>query len=323
MNILVLGAGAIGSVFGGFLAKAGHRVILLGRAQNISAVNNQGLLIEGLWGSHHITNIKGYTNLMKIKEKEGSHFDLALLTVKSYDTENMLNVFRETFSNPILVLSLQNGLGNLEKMSKIIGRMLSMGGRVIFGAELLNPGKVLVTVYAEEVMVGGVGNGLDFQKVVTIADLLNNAGIPTLPTKEIAKYIWGKVLYNSALNGLGAILGVRYGFLQEQESSRILIASIVHEIFRVLEKENRVLDWATPDAYLHDLFERLIPATYEHYPSMLRDIQKGKRTEIDSINGAIVELALPHGVEVPVNWLITKLVKVKEKIALGNKIVSL
>lgn len=320
MNILVLGAGAIGLVFGGFLAKAGHRVVFLGREENVSGVKKHGLVIEGLWGSHLIKNIVGYATFRELKEKEPIAFDLVLLTVKSYDTENMLKTFHENFANPMPILSLQNGLGNLEKIIKIFGSMWAMAGRVIFGAEIKTPGKVSVTVYAEEVMIGGLENGIDFLKVADIADTLTNAGIPTLPTREIKKYIWGKVLYNSALNGLGAILGVKYGFLREQESSRMLIRSIVHEFFTVLEKENITLDWPTPDAYLDDLFERLIPVTSDHYPSMFRDIQNRKRTEIDSINGALVEIAQKNGFDVPVNWLITTLVKTKEKSALGIKI---
>ncbi|MCX8011977.1 MAG: 2-dehydropantoate 2-reductase, partial [Desulfobacterota bacterium] len=118
-----------------------------------------------------------------------------------------------------------------------------------------------------------------------------------------------------ALNGLGAILGVKYGFLKENEPSRWLITQIVQEFFLVAEKENKKLHWANPQEYLHDLFERLIPITYDHYPSMLRDIQNQKRTEIDYLNGAIVNRALNHRIEVPVNWLITNLVKVKEKIS--------
>jgi 2-dehydropantoate 2-reductase len=320
MKIIVLGAGAIGLVFGGFLAKAGHRVVFLGREENVSAVKRHGLFIEGLWGDHLITNIVGYTNLRELKEKEGASCDLVLLTVKSYDTENMLKAFHQAFANPMPILSLQNGLGNLDKIIQIIGPKWAMAGRVIFGAEIDSPGRVSVTVYAEEVIVGGIENGIDYQRVTAIADTLSNAGIPTLSTREIKKYIWGKVLYNSALNGLGAILGAKYGFLREHESSRMLITSIVHEFFSVLEKENIKLDWATPGVYLDDLFERLIPATYDHYPSMLRDIQNRKRTEIDSINGAIVEIAQKHGIDVPVNWLITTLVKTKEKIALGIKI---
>jgi len=89
MKILILGAGAIGSVFGGFLAKNGHEVVLFGREHCISPINNHGLHIEGIWGKHHITNIKGYSSLNKIARSEGRTFDLTLLTVKSYDTIDM------------------------------------------------------------------------------------------------------------------------------------------------------------------------------------------------------------------------------------------
>jgi len=316
MKIWVLGAGAMGMAFGGFLAKDGHEVILLGRKKNIEAINKHGLFIEGIWGEHHITNIKGYTNLATLKEKENVSFDLVLLTVKAYDTESMLETFRKTFPDPIPVISLQNGLGNLEQIIQLIGKEMAMAGRVIFGAEISRPGKVKVTVYAEEVRVGGVKNGIKYSQVEKIAQLFSRAGIPSLPTKEIEKYIWGKMLYNSALNGLGAILEVKYGILMENEYTRKLISSIVQEFFQVLEKENKKVDWPDAESYLQDLFNRLIPATYDHYPSMLRDIQNQKRTEIDAINGAIVELAHKHGFDVPVNWLITKLVKVKEKIGL-------
>lgn len=318
MNILVLGAGAIGLVFGGFLAKAGHRVIFLGREKNILALNHQGIFIEGIWGNHHIiANIKGYTTLGELKEKEASKFDFALLTVKSYDTETLLKEFKSNFNVPLPIISLQNGIGNLETMAEIIGLSWSVGGRVIFGAELIEPAKVKVTVYAEEVVIGGMGNNIEFTKVNNIAKILDSAGIPTLPTDEIEKYIWGKALYNSALNGLGAILGVKYGFLKEHDYSRWLITRIVEEFFLVAEKENKKLHWANPKEYLADLFERLIPITYDHYPSMFRDIQNQKRTEIDYLNGAIVSRALKHRIEVPVNWLITNLVKVKEKMSRG------
>ncbi|MBW1678597.1 MAG: 2-dehydropantoate 2-reductase [Deltaproteobacteria bacterium] len=319
MNILILGAGAIGLAFGGFLANSGQRVILLGRKENIEPINNRGLFIEGIWGNYQVTNIKGYTNLIELKEKEGPDFDLALLTVKSYDTETMLKTFREAYPIPIPTVSLQNGLGNLEQLIRLIGREKAMGGRVIFGAEIPELGKVRVTVYAEEVRVGGVDKGIEYSEVKEIADLFNRAGIPTLPTKEIEKYIWGKVLYNSALNGLGAILGVKYGILMEHETTRKLIFNIVREVFKVLEEENKKVNWPDSKAYVRDLFERLIPATYDHYPSMLRDIQNSKRTEIDAINGAIVKIADQHKFDVPSNWLITKLVKAKEKIARGEK----
>lgn len=320
MNILVLGAGAIGLVVGGLLAKSGHRVIFLGRNRMIEPINCQGLVLEGIWGTHQVIHVKGYATLSEIKEKEGPGFDLAFLTVKAYDTESVLKEFTETFPTPVPVISLQNGLGNLEQLIKAIGNDKALAGSVHFEAEIPETGKVRVTaLYAEEMMVGGVGNGIEYNRVKQFAELFNRAGIPTLPTQEIEKYIWGQVLYHCALNGLGTILEVNYGLLMEHESTRIVISDLVKEVFQVLEKEGKKLDWPDAEAYLQELFGRLIPTTYDHYSSMLRDIQRKKRTEIDAFNGALVKIAHAHGFGVPNNWLITKLVKVKEKIALGIK----
>jgi len=131
--------------------------------------------------------------------------------------------------------------------------------------------------------------------------------------------LWGSVLYHCALNGLGAILGVKCGPLLEHESTRTLITDVVQEVFQVLSKERITVEWTNAEAYLQDLIGRLCPVTCELYSSMLRDIQNGKKTEIEALNGAIVRLAHDHGFDVPVNWLITKLVKVKEKISAGLK----
>jgi 2-dehydropantoate 2-reductase len=313
MNIVVLGAGAIGLVFGGFLANNGHQVYLLGRKAHMDPINDRGLLIEGIWGNHLITNLKGFTTIAQLVEDTGFHFDLALLTVKTYDSETVLKSFCNAIPCSIPTVSLQNGLGNLEYVIRTMGHDQAMAGSVLFGAEAISPGRVRVAAYAEEVKVGGVEGGIDFGLVKDVADMFTDAAIPSVPTRDIDRCLWGKALYNCSSNGLGAILGVNYGALMEHESSRSLISSIIREIFLVLEKENQRVDWSDAEAYLQDLFERLLPVTYDHVSSMLQDLKRNKRTEIDALNGAIVTLAEKHGVEVPVNWLVTKLVKMREK----------
>jgi 2-dehydropantoate 2-reductase len=317
MNIAVLGAGAIGLVFGGFLANNGHQVSLLGREEHMKPINDRGLLIEGIWGNHLITNIKGYTTIPQLLEDVASHCDLALLTVKTYDTETVLKAFRNAIPRPVLTVSLQNGLGSLEHVVRTMGPDRAMAGSVLFGAEAISPGSVRVAVHAEDIKVGGTEGRIDYSLAKDIADLFTDAAIPTVPTRDIHRCLWGKALYNCSLNGLGALLGVSYGALMEHESSRALICSIIGEIFQVLNKENQRVDWPDAEVYLQDLFERLLPLTYDHVPSMLQDLQRKKRTEINAFNGAIVALAERHGIEVPVNWLVTKLVTVREKIALG------
>ena len=312
MKILVLGAGAIGSVFGGFLARNGHEVILFGREHCINPVNSNGLLIEGIWGRHHITNIKGYSSLNKIARSEGEKFALTLLTVKSYDTKDIILKYAHTIGKSSLTVSLQNGLGNLETIAKILGRDKTIGGRVIFGAELAEPGRVRVTVYADKVVLGSLKGGVPLEKVKEIAELFDKSGIPTSSTEEIEKFIWGKVLYNGALNPLSCLLEVNYGKLLENAQTKTIMEDTVRELFIVIKKKNVSVDWKEADEYIKELFEHLIPATCDHFSSMLQDIRTGKRTEIDALNGKVVTMAEKIGIDLPVNRVITSLVKAKK-----------
>jgi 2-dehydropantoate 2-reductase len=313
MDILVLGAGAIGSVFGGFLAKSGNRVILFGRENCISAINRRGLFIEGIWGSHHITNIKGYSSLSKITRLEGRRFDLILLTVKSYDTEGVMHDYTNTFGKSNLTVSLQNGLGNIEIISRLLGNEKTIGGRVIFGAELLEPGVVKITVYADKVVLGSLKDGVPLDTVKEVCMLFDRAGIPTTWTEEIEKYLWGKVLYNSALNALSCLLEVSYGELLNNEYTQSIMKDSVEELFSVIKRKNIPVDWENAADYTTHLFSQLIPPTREHFSSMLQDIRHGKRTEIDALNGRVVAMAEELGLDLPVNRVLTALVKGKKQ----------
>ena len=311
MKILVLGAGAIGSVFGGFLAKSGNQVILFGRDHCITPINDLGLSIEGIWGKHHVTSIKGYSNLNKIARHEGTSFDLVLLTVKSYDTRNVLEHYAHTFGKSTLAVSLQNGLGNLEIMEELLGNDKVIGGRVIFGAELIEPAKVKVTVYADKVVLGPLVDGVTLNKVREICKLLDTSGIPTTHTDEITKYIWDKVLYNSALNALSCLLEVNYGKLLENPEAKTLMKDIISEVFIFLHNTDIATDWKDAETYCTHLFTQLIPPTQGHFSSMLQDIRSGKKTEIDALNGKIVSLAKEVGFDLPANRVLTSLVKAK------------
>jgi 2-dehydropantoate 2-reductase len=312
MNILVLGAGAIGSVFGGFIAKAGHHVCLIARHSHLAAIKERGLLIEGIWGEHVVDTIAGYESLPAVKENVNQSYDVILLTVKSYDTEPMLKALTACFPDPPPVVSLQNGLGNLEKIEAYVGREKTIGGRVIFGVEFIEPGRVKVTVSADKTMLGGLPGGIERAIVENFAQILTAAGIPAEATDSIEKYIWGKVLYNCALNGLATVMKMHYGALLAHEGSREIMRQIVAEIFTVIRAKSIELDWKTPDEYTEQLFSKLIPLTFDHHPSMLQDILRHKRTEIDALNGAVVQKGMEKDIDLPYNWAITKLIKARE-----------
>jgi len=314
MKILVLGAGSLGSVFGGFLAKNGHRVALFGREHCINPVNSRGLYIEGIWGNHHITNIKGYSSLNKIIQTEGRSFDLTLLTVKSYDTRELINNYLQTFGCAHLTVSLQNGLGNLETIAEILGKDKAIGGRVIFGSELIEPGRVRVTVYADKVVLGSLDDSVPFKKVKDVARLFDKAGIPAAATDDIQKALLGKVLYNGTLNALSCLIEVNYGKLIENVHTKSIMQDIIKEFFTLAHKKDLQIDWCDAEEYTKALFEHLIPATSEHFSSMLQDIRSGKKTEIDSINGKVLAMAENIYIDLPVNRVLTALVKAKKLI---------
>jgi 2-dehydropantoate 2-reductase len=311
LNILVMGAGAVGSAVGGFLAQAGHRVFLVGRSPHMAAIREQGLRIEGIWGEHLIRGLRTFTSVQEVPRE---YFDLVLVTTKSYDTREAAEQVLPLLSEDSLVISLQNGLGNVETISEIVGDHRAVGGRLIFGIRIPEAGRAEITVYADKVMLGSPSHKVDFARLEAIAAAFTEAGIPTEATLEIGQFIWGKVFYNCCLNPLSALLEVTYGELIEHFETRQIMTSVIEEIFAVAAAKGMGLAWRSPLEYQQILFGRLIPDTYAHHASMLQDVMRGNRTEIDALNGAIARLGEETGVPTPVNSMLTQLIKVKERV---------
>ena len=148
--VLVAGAGAVGSVIGGLLAARGWPVTLVGRPDHLDAIRRDGLRVEGLFGEHHVRGLECVTDVLALR----GTFRIVLLTVKSWDTAAMAFAVEKRLAPDGHLLSLQNGLGNLERTAAIVGDRRVLGGRVIFGAEIVEPGRVRVTVEAAPVLIG-------------------------------------------------------------------------------------------------------------------------------------------------------------------------
>ncbi len=307
MRILVYGLGALGSAFAGFLKKSGHEVFAVGRKRLIEPVKINGLKISGIWGEHKVEIKEVYENIEELPVKD---FDLVILTVKSYDTERALEDLKG-ISFKYLLLA-QNGYGNYEKAIAIFGREKVILSRVIFGAEIPSPGEVRITVIADDVVIGNPDGAIKEEELKTIASILNSAGIPTRYSPDVYKYLWDKILYNSALNPLGALLETNYGTLAKLPETRKTMDQIIDEIFAVCQAKGIELFHQSAEEYKKLFYEKLIPPTAEHFPSMYWDIKNGKRVEIDALNGAIVKLGREVGIPTPVNETITNLVKAKE-----------
>ena len=310
MRILVFGAGAIGSVLGGFLAEAGHDVTLLGRAWHLDAVREHGLTITGLWGEHHVQPVATATTPEAVARPHD--VDWIFVCVKAYQTPEAAAALRAFLGPQTLVCAFQNGLGNYETLIQQIPPSRVALGRVIFGAEL-SPGRVRVSVCADEVLIGAPDASVPRERVAQLAAALQESGVPSRSTATILVALWAKVLYNCTLNGLSTLLEVPYGKLLEHPPAARLMRAIIDEAYRIAAARQVLLEPSSADAYCELLFKRLIPDTAAHRASMLQDLGRGKPTEIDALNGALVRLGAQAGVPAPMNALVTRLIHTKEQ----------
>ncbi len=309
-RFIVFGAGAIGSVFGGMLAEGGHRVDLVGRPDHMEAIRRKGLSIEGLLGDHLARPAGAHTSLAELPPDPPPR--AVLVCVKSNATAAAVDELAASglVREGTLVVSLQNGLGNLEKIRGAFGPDAAVGGRVIFGAEAREPGRVFVSVWADDVLLGGPSSERGVADATAMAGEFTRCGIRTRFTRDIAAALWGKVLYNVGLNPLSCLLDVPYGKLEEEKSAKALLEDAIREAYRVAAREAD-LGFPDEDAYLALFFSRLLPSTRSHHSSMLQDMERGRETEIEAITGEVIRRGRKHGIPTPVNDVLYGLVKAR------------
>ena len=296
MNIVILGAGAIGSLFGALLSKK-NNVLLIGRKNHADAIKKNGL------------NIRGKTNLtVKVSAENSidkiiSSPDLLILTVKSYDTESAIKDAKKIIDSDTIVLSLQNGLNNVDKIGAIIDKRNVIAGVTTHGVFFSKPGIVEHTGYGETIL--GELYGQKTGRIKRIADLFNKAGIKTRISININKEIWGKAIVNSSINPLTTIFQCKNGYLLKNPLLENILDKICIESAGVANSEGISVSY-------NDLIKKtkgVVRNTSENYSSMFQSFKLGKKTEIDSINGKIVKIGKRHGLELPINEILVYLIK--------------
>ncbi len=310
MRILIYGAGAVGSVLGGFLASAGQEVVLLGRSWHLDAIEKQGLVIAGIWGNRTVQGLSLARNLAQLDKPKA--FDWVFVCVKSHQTAAVAKTVPQMLGPQSLVCAFQNGLGNEEALREFVPQEKLALGRVIFGAEI-EPGRVTVTVNADDVRIGSSSAQFPNPRLIELVEAFQKSGLPAQSTGKIQTVLWMKVLYNSALNGLSTLFDVPYGKLLDEAITRQLMEKIVDEAYQVAKARKVVLEPDNAQSYLQLLFTQLIPSTAGHHSSMLQDLKRERLTEIDALNGAIARLGAAAGVPTPINALITRLVHAQER----------
>jgi len=291
MNIVVLGAGAIGSLFGALLSKK-NDVLLMGRKQHIRAINKNGLKLIGK------TNMTIKLPATDSINKVTSSPDLLILAVKAYDTETAVKEAKSVINSNTLVLSLQNGLGNIDTIKKVVNSKQVIAGVTTHGAVFSKPGVISHTGKGKTIV--GETHGEKSERANTIATLFNGASIETFVSKDIIKEIWIKAIVNSGINPLTTLFQCKNGYLLKNPILKNIVTKVCSESTTVANAE----DFHLSDDDMLQKTEEVIRDTFENYSSMLQSIQKGKKTEIEFINGKLVDIGKQHSVKAAMNELL-------------------
>lgn len=306
MRIFVLGAGAMGGLFGSKLRRAGHDVLLYDVwKEHVRAIQRDGLLVEEVDGDREAVDVPAsFSEPGRIM-----HADLVLVEVKTYDTFDALTAVGEWLPPGAYVLSLQNGIGNLEEMR----RALPDHDRIIIGttaqgSNVVKSGHVMRTG-AGPTEIGDPREDQEIGALDEIASVFSEAGIPMSVAPDVMPSIWAKLAANAAINPTTALTGLRNGDLPAATGMREIYSAIVDELVAVMDALSiaRVKD----DYVAYAEFVMEVTAT--SYSSMLQDVRNGRRTEIDAINGAVADFGAEAGVDTPANRMIASLVRQRQR----------
>lgn len=284
MRICIFGAGSIGSALGGFLAGS-NEVVLVGRRPHMNEIRRNGLKLLG--DGARTVRLEATESIRDLTPPE-----LLVVTTKAYDTVNVVRACRPWTHKDTLVLTLQNGLGNLEILRAWKGSR-AIGGTTTMGATLISPGKVRVSGMGLTV----IGSDREASVAVRLSRIFRESGIPSSVEKNIANEIWAKAIVSACINPVTAVLRVPNGRILDSPAISRLTREICRECLEVARLKGIRLN---PQS----VFARVCAVardTSENLSSMLQDVERGKRTEIDQISGAFSRIGKERGIGTPLN----------------------
>jgi 2-dehydropantoate 2-reductase len=304
-KIGIVGAGAMGSLYGGMLSQiSGCSIFLIDPWEaHVKAIGQNGLTIERIGAPEMVcTNLNAVTDADKV-----GVCDLAIIFVKSTLTGTAIRSNRAIFGDETVVLTLQNGLGNIEQIESNLGARNIIAGTTAQGATLLEPGRIRHAGTGKTII--GELDGHLSERLAALKSLLDSAGADTDLSENVIGLIWDKLLVNVGINALTAITRQKNGRLPEFEEIDRILESAVLEGMAVARKKGIQLGYE--DAVAHA--RAVCAATAANKSSMLQDILNGRQTEIEAINGAILKEGAALGVETPVNAVLYGLIKFFER----------
>lgn len=293
-NILLVGTGALSTLFAARLSEAGHRVSMLGTWQDgLQALSETGARITDANGVERAYRVHATSELNEVKGIKH-----AIVLAKSWQTKRVADQLKEVLAPDGIVLTLQNGLGNRERLARNLGAGRVALGITTTGATLLGPGLV---------KAGGEGI-ISLEQNPALAPLeaaLRSSNFNLQIVSDARSLVWGKLVINAAINPLTALLRVPNGELLNHPWARKAMSALARETAQVAEAEHVSLPFDDPIQAAEEVARK----TAKNLSSMFQDVRRGAPTEIDAICGAVTKRGEKHGIETPYNRSCWQLVK--------------
>jgi 2-dehydropantoate 2-reductase len=298
-RIAVVGAGAVGGYFGGMFARAGAPIIFIGRKHFSDAVNSKGLLLDKSEGQERI-QAEATVDVSAVRE-----CTLILLCVKANDTIVTARQFAPFVRPDATVVCLQNGVDNADKV-RAAANIVALPAVVYVAVSVPESGRVKHLARGD-LIIG------PSDKATELAALFIRAGIPCRISENIAGELWVKLLRNCALNAISALGNVRYGEIVQNEDAKLLMQRVVDEVLAVAHAARVVLPGITDRQSGMGSAMELATQMADAFSSTAQDLNRGRLTEIDALNGYISRRGAELGISVPVNHALFTLVKLAEQ----------
>jgi 2-dehydropantoate 2-reductase len=308
MKICVLGAGALGCAIGGTLTEAGHDVWLVNRdARHVDVMQRVGLTMR-TDGVDRVVKVRAATDASGVDLSRGA-VELVIVLVKSFHTREVIESAAAIIGPDTAVLSLQNGVGHEEVLAAVVGKQRVLAGKTYTGGVMLAPGHIIAGTAGKETIIGEL-TGQASERTARIARVFGQAGLATTVSNNIMVTIWEKLFVNVATGALSGITRLPYGLLYQVPEVEACAIAAVSEAMAVAKAAGIAVSTTDPRA---PWVKAAAGLPFEFKASMLQSLEAGSVTEIDYVNGAVVEQGRKYGVPTPVNQTLVACMKGVEK----------
>jgi 2-dehydropantoate 2-reductase len=294
MKIAMVGCGGIGGYYGGLLARAGHDVVFIARGAHLGALRQKGLTVYSVHGDFSVAPVRATDS-----PAEAGIADLAVVCVKTPATEEAARAMRPMIGPETAVMSLQNGVDAAARLGAVVGMEHVIGGATYISAALEAPGVIRQVSQFRRIVLGEM-DGRVTPRILRITEAFQRMGIAVEATDNIRKVLWTKFVFIAGFSGIGTLTRMELGDFRDVPETRALLLSLMQEVSALAHASSVDLD---PDV-IAQILGLMDGSAAAMKPSMQRDVEAGRPSELESMIGLITRQGRERGVPTPVADLV-------------------